>query len=184
MVDIQLLEDYKHVHGMAEAIIRHCKLTIPIDINSLLEQIGGKYSFSSDLRINEYAKIYPLPGDQKFEIVLNKKYEGSPSLNLRIAEQIGNLTLYMGYFSKDDRWNNIYDQGNPFISGPWQSSHDLRLSEEFGRCLMLPKQQFLDLLKSTEKDGYYYIDKIAEITGLTVDTIETRFEILNFMLRY
>ena len=136
-------------------------IKVPIDINEVVEKIGGsieysKFQTNNIIRTN---KGFIIPIVHKKDKYLEK---------ISIAQEIAILFLIYRYRINEDRWNNKE------INEENLTLEQINAINYFSYAFLMPKNIFTKVVEENTVDGYVKMKKVAEYFDVSVSEVFCR----------
>lgn len=164
----------EYINEVAQVIRKALNLQTPINLDALVEQLGGKVVQNPNLEENMEAKIEKI--DNSFIISIDpNKYEKRQRFS--IAHELGHLFLHMGYLINPEKWNDT----NEYIDSVYyRYGYNIEEFEanEFAACLLMPVEEFTRISIENYKDGLYNLEEIANYFDVSILAVSNRGKFL------
>ncbi|MBR9747564.1 ImmA/IrrE family metallo-endopeptidase [Bacillus cereus] len=128
----------EYIAAVTKAVRNSLGLSTPIDLESLVEKLGGTLSFTNAIDYDKEAKIEKK--EDSFEIYIDQNKPESRK-RFSIAHELGHLFLHMGYLLNPEKWNSTTDY---IDSVYYRYGYNIEEYEanEFAACLLMPDDEF------------------------------------------
>ncbi|MEM5008350.1 ImmA/IrrE family metallo-endopeptidase [Priestia megaterium] len=147
-----------YIAEVANTIREAMEINYPVDLEKLVENLGGKLSYENYLEENMEAMI--TKKDNSFEITIDRN-KAEKRRRFSIAHEIGHLFLHMGYLVNPEKWNN----SNEYVDSVYyRFGYSIEESEanEFAACLLMPANEFRKVAYNNLDNGQFNIQPIAD----------------------
>lgn len=163
-----------YISDVTKVIREAFNLQAPIDLELLVEQLGGKLIETSDVGENMEAKIEKK--QNSFVITIDpKRYDKRKRFS--IAHELGHLFLHMGYLINPEKWNST-DQYIDSVYYRYGYNIEEFEANEFAACLLMPVEEFIDISGQNFENGFYNIDEIAKHFDVSIQAVSNRGKFL------
>ncbi|KOO43081.1 ImmA/IrrE family metallo-endopeptidase [Priestia koreensis] len=164
----------EYIADVTRVIRETLKLQTPINLELLVERLGGKIIESANIDENMEAKIEKV--EDSFVITIDpNRYPKRQRFS--IAHELGHLFLHMGYLINPEKWNST----NEYIDSVYyRYGYNLEEFEanEFAACLLMPLEEFLNISKQNLNGEFYNIEEIAKYFNVSTQAVSYRGKIL------
>lgn len=164
----------EYISDVTRVIRESFNLEAPIDLNVLVEQLGGKLVETTDIDDNMEAKIEKLR--DSFVITIDPAKHDKRK-RFSIAHELGHLFLHMGYLINPEKWNNT----NEYVDSVYyRYGYNIEEYEanEFAACLLMPIEEFIDISQKNFENGFYDIEGIAKHFDVSIQAVSNRGKFL------
>lgn len=169
------------INELAQDVIQIYQIEVPImSMKDIVKKMGGDIVEDDSVGMYSDGYIEKVPQEDKmqcsFRIVIPS---GQPENRKKftVAHELGHLFLHMGFMIDEDLWNKNCNQsfnrkGDSEIE--WQAN-------EFAAALLMPKEQYKEVLDSNTIGGQVSVSKIAEYFQVSVDAASCRGKWLGYL---
>lgn len=164
-----------YINDLAQQVIKAYHIAIPItDIDKIVSQMGGSIEVKKNFDDMCDGTIIK-DGRSSFRIV------GSPYLNdqrrlYTIAYELGHLFLHMGFRTNAELWQT-QDQT---VYRRFGSSEQEYQANEFAASLLMPREEYREVLKKNAVNGRIDIATVAEYFHVSQSAATNRGRILGY----
>jgi hypothetical protein len=156
-----------YIESVVVDIKEYLKVKKVVDLKELkriLKKLKGKMIFSEDVGedgviVKTNSKPY------KFYIVINKRYKNDRSLNCKIAYQIGNFFLNLGYLTDRKLWEQ------PWVETDFKNYFELKF---FAQTLLMEEKLFIEKYNGLKLHGEINYEKLSDFFKVEVEKIKSR----------
>ena len=151
-------ETYKFISRFAEQVISEYRLALPItDMKQVVEMLGGTLEELDDH--DEFLDgCIRKTGDSGFSVAVSSMQSDSMK-KFAAAGALGHLFLHMGYRTDPDLWNSL-DPSAEYMS--FRKDEQIMQANAFAEALLMPEQEYTDLVDSLAVDNTVNIQQVAE----------------------
>ena len=168
----------REIEDLVENILNEYDVTIPIiNIEELVEKLGGKVVYDN---LNfDYSCIEKID-DKSFLIKINtndyfftKHYGDENYIKRIIADELGNLFIYMGYQLDNELWKSFSTKKE------YHMGYGRR--QNFHYSLLMPKNIFTQIIKKYEDENHMInTQDVADYFNVWCADVINRGEMLGF----
>ncbi|OJD86989.1 ImmA/IrrE family metallo-endopeptidase [Bacillus anthracis] len=175
-------EKKEYIAAVTKVVRDSLNLSTPIDLESLVEKLGGTLSFTNTIEDDKEAKIEKK--EDSFEIYIDKN---KPETRKRfsIAHEIGHLFLHMGYLLNPKKWESTNDY---IDSVYYRYGYNIEEYEanEFAAHLLMPNEEFQDVAQKNFDDTLkkYNINEIASYFNVSEEAAITKGKFMGLFEGY
>ncbi|PEN00134.1 hypothetical protein CN621_16925 [Bacillus wiedmannii] len=175
-------EKKEYIATVTKVVRDSLNLSTPIDLESLVEKLGGTLSFTNTIENDKEAKIEKK--EDSFEIYIDKN-KSETRKRFSIAHEIGHLFLHMGYLLNPKKWEstNDYVDSVYYRYGYNIEEHE---ANEFAAHLLMPNEEFQEVSQKNFNDASkkYDINKIASHFNVSEDAAFTKGKLMGLFEGY
>lgn len=150
----------KKINEIAEAARAAFKATSPVDLNAIVEKLGGEIVPSSG---EHEATISKGAGGASFIIRLDPD-KAPARQQFSLAHELGHLILHMEFGREG--WQTTSDYEESFARSGW--SEEEYEANEFAAAFLMPRDEFKEYARSHD------VKSVAEHFGVSSDAALTR----------
>lgn len=154
------ISDIKYIEQVARAVIQAYELQTPVDLDDLVEKLGGKIINRKSFAMGSLLK----KSDNSFILALFPE-DNAINRRINILRELGYLFLCLGFKTNSSTWTNV--QTNKFYS--FNQTSKYTMANYFARCLILPEEEFKKVLQE-----YQNVDTLSKYFQVPVKTINNR----------
>jgi len=148
------------------------------DLINLITVLGGKINFK-DMSFDIDGIINNI-NENKFEIILNKKFLDNKKLNFLITHELGHLFIHMKFLNP-----KIWQENFEYIDSTFYRQEYIREeieANEFAFELLMPKNEFIKKAKDFSNHNKCNIEKLAEFFNVSSEIVLSRGENLGIFI--
>ncbi|ATF11640.1 ImmA/IrrE family metallo-endopeptidase [Brevibacillus brevis X23] len=160
----------ENISAIADMILKATELKSPLDLERLVEFLGGRVIYRTDLPGNMEAMISKK--NESFEIIIK---DDKPSVRQRfsIAHELGHLFLHMGYLIDPDKWQRVGDYQDSVYYRYGYSTEEYE-ANEFAAALLMPRDEFIKIAEKNLDQNGYYVTPIAQHFNVSTNAVVNR----------
>lgn len=163
------------IENLVQDIIKTYEIEIPIlNIDALVSKLGGRVEELPDYK---YAYSDGVKKDGEGFVICIFPYQDKQKRTFRIAQEIGNLFLNMGFKTNPDLWNS---QIEGEIYRTKTTEENFRYID-FAYTLLMPKDEYIRIAKEYTHGKTVETKKIAEHFGVNVSDASRRGIMLGYL---
>lgn len=164
------------INELAEAVIDHYQIPIPItNIDETVTIIGGSIVTTATTPSLSGGSISKR--GESFEMSVDP-FQTEERRNFTIAHELGHLFIHMGYGINDEIWNE-QDERPYYRYGNTEMEYQ---ANEFAGALLMPRQQYYEVMNRFTKGNVVDTAKIAEHFHVSVDAAANRGKWLGYLV--
>ena len=164
------------INELAEAVIAYYQITIPItNIDEVVTTIGGRIVTTSTAP-SLFGGLTTKKGGS-FEIWVGP-FQTKKRRKFAIAHELGHLFIHMGYRINDEIWDE-QDERPYYRYGNTEMEYQ---ANEFAGALLMPRQQYYEVMNRFTKGNIVDTAKIAEHFHVSVDAASNRGKWLGYLV--
>ena len=133
------------INRLAAMIVDTLGLTAPIDINAVVDGLGGRLRIVSDEDELGVAK-----DGNRFVLHIDESSNGNR--RFAVAHQLGHLFLHLGYLVNPELWESSTGYEDSVLRR-FDFSREEEEANEFASALLMPKEAFMDLVGRFSENG-------------------------------
>lgn len=174
----------KMINKLAEDLVavieEQLSLKFPFDLEEIIKELGGEIE-EEEIAEGGYAKIVKT-NESGFKITIDPYSSFTLRRNrFSIAHELGHLLLHMHYLDKIG-WQEV-PIGESSSKYRFGRGLEEREANEFAASFLMPEEKFRAISEQYCKDGYYYVDKIADYFDVSFEAATYRGVNLNIWTR-
>lgn len=169
-------EEREIINELAEAVIEHYKIQVPIvDIYEVVRQIGGEVVTNCSMNDLLDGCIKKVGNSFVISII---PYQPPNRINFTIAHELGHLFLHMGYVINEQLWNK-QDTEPYYRKGSTEKENQ---ANEFAAALLMPRKMYKKVMDSCTNGNIVDTAKIAEYFHVSVEAASNRGKWLGYFV--
>ena len=167
--------DRNIIENLMQDIIKAYEIEIPIlNIDALVSKLGGQVKELPDYK-HAYSDGVKKDGEGFLICIL--PYQDKQRRTFRIAQELGNLFLNMGFKTNPDLWNS-QPEGKIFRT---KATEENFRYIDFAYALLMPKNEYIRIAKEYTHGKTVETKKIAEHFGVSVSDASHRGIMLGYL---
>jgi len=162
------------INAFADSVRKIMGLTVPVDVENMVQQLGGEIDYSNDLPVGSEAKIERV--NKSFRITLREPTE-RPTKETRkrftIAHELGHLFLHMRFIIDPDYWAKVPE----YVDGAYYRfgySEEESEAYEFAGALLMPRIEFEEIAYQHLDAGVFNLQPIADHFSVSINAVKVR----------
>lgn len=165
-----------YINDLAESVLKYYDIPIPIaNIEDVVTQMGGTIETLPGL--NLYDGTIRKTGEKSFQIAVSP-YQSRERRAFTIAHELGHLFLHMGFQTDASVWNQ---QDNENYTRFGNSEQEYQ-ANEFAAALLMPAEQYRQVLNQYAVSGRVDVGKIAGYFHVSIAAATNRGRFLGYLV--
>lgn len=167
----------RYIDNLAEAIVKAYDITIPIhDIDAVVQKMGGVVKEQKGLD-DLYDGTICKTGRDSFSIVISP-FQSQKRKVFTVAHELGHLFLHMGFQIDPVVWENQDDT----VYRRFGSSEQEYQANEFAAALLMPRKEYVKVLKNNVRNGRVDISAVASYFHVSNAAAGNRGRFLGYLI--
>lgn len=163
------------INAFTQYLINMYEIQVPIDnIDSIVDLLGGKVIEEHSL--SSYSDGFVCKNGNSFDIMVSS-YQSGTRRTFTIAHELGHLFLHMGYRVDPTLWDS-QDEKKYYRYGRSEEESE---ANEFAASLLMPKEEYYDILTKNTENGIVDINRIANYFKVSYNAALNRGKWLGYI---
>jgi len=170
-------ETYRFISRFAEQVISEYRIALPLtDMKQVVERMGGTLEELDDH--DEFLDgCIKKTGASGFSIAVSS-LQGDSMKKFAAAGALGHLFLHMGYRTDPVLWNSLEPSAGYMT---FRKEEQIMQANAFAEALLMPEQEYTDLVNSLAVDNKVNIRQIAAHFAVSAASAKKRGKDMNIL---
>lgn len=169
-------ETRKYISAIAQRIVDMCDISIPLDIDTVVQKLGGRIEICS---VDEllYDETLRKTGDTEFTIAISPfQCQNQKRRTFAVAQKLGHLFLHMGFITNPDLWG----QQNCVVHQDSYTIEQIYQANEFAKSLLMPETEYKEALNRFAENGCIHMSDVANYFKVSISLAVSRGKSLGY----